>query len=111
MGSFMRAFPVRKLHKHLNKLLRRVSRGELSVLTRRGAPLLVVVPCDETILADGIGLDLAVRLFDEERISLGRAARLVGVSVSEMIDILGARGVAVIRANRETLAQELADFG
>jgi hypothetical protein len=33
------------------------------------------------------------------------------VSISEMIDILGTRGVAVMRPTEEELERELADFG
>ena len=37
-------------------------------------------------------------------------AELAGLSVSEMIDMLGRHGVAVIRTTDEDLERELADF-
>jgi predicted HTH domain antitoxin len=63
------------------------------------------------MFSDGLLTALAIKLFDDERISLGRAARLAGVSISEMVDILGAHGVAVMRPTEEELERELADFG
>jgi prevent-host-death family protein len=107
----MQIFTIRDLREHPGELLRRAEDGELSVVTRRGRPVFVAVPCDEALFSDGLGVALAIRLFDDERISLRQAARLADVSVSEMIDLLGRSGVAVIRSTAETLERELADFG
>lgn len=107
----MQIFTIRDLREHPGELLRRAEDGELSVVTRRGGPVFVAVPCDEALFSDGLGVALAIRLFDDERISLRQAARLADVSVSEMIDLLGRSGVAVIRSSAETLERELADFG
>jgi len=51
-----------------------------------------------------------IKLFDEERISLSHAAKLAGLSVSEMIDVLGQNGVAIIRPTEEDFERELVDF-
>ncbi|WP_374328326.1 type II toxin-antitoxin system prevent-host-death family antitoxin [Azonexus sp.] len=107
----MHIFTISNLREHAGELIRRAENGELSVVTRRGKPVFVAVSCDEALLSDGLGLALAIRLFDDERISLSQAARLADVSVSEMIDLLGRSGVAVIRSTAETLERELADFG
>ncbi|WP_028995710.1 UPF0175 family protein [Azonexus hydrophilus] len=107
----MHTFKIRNLRKHVGKLIRRAESGRFSLVTKRGVPLFVAVPCDEMLISDGLGTGLAIKLFVDERISLGRAARLVGVSISEMIDILGVLGVAVIRPSEEELDRELADFG
>jgi len=107
----MHTFTVRNLGKHVGKLIRRAENGKFSLVAKRGAPLFVAVPCDPMLLSEGLGTALAVKLFDDERISLCRAARLAGVSISEMVDILGRHGVAVMRPTEEELERELADFG
>lgn len=106
----MRTFTVRDLREHTGELIRRAGNGELSVITKHGMPVFIAVPFDETLLCEGVRAALAIKLFDEECISLGRAAKLAGLSVSEMIDMLGRHGVAVIRSTEVELERELADF-
>ena len=106
----MHTFTVRDLREHTGDLIRGAENGELSVVTKHGTPVFVAVPFDETLLREGVSVALAIKLFDEERISLGRAAKLAGLSVSEMIDTLGRHGIPVIRTTEEELERELGDF-
>ena len=106
----MHTFTVRDLRERTGELIRGAENGELSIITKHGTPVFVAVPFDETLLREGVGMALAIKLFDEERISLSRAARLAGLPVSEMIDMLGRHGVAVICTTDEDLERELGDF-
>jgi prevent-host-death family protein len=106
----MNIFSVHELCEHSGKLIRGAERGELSVITKHGTPVFVAVPFDETLLREGVGKALAIKLFDDESVSLGRAAKLAGLSVSAMVDMLGRHGVAVIRTTDEDLERELGDF-
>lgn len=106
----MHAFTFRDLRKRTGELIRSAESGELAIITRHGTPVFVAVPFDETLLREGVCAALAIKLFDEELISLSRAARMAGLSVSEMIGMLGKHGVAVIRTTAEDLERELADF-
>ena len=53
---------------------------------------------------------LAMHLFDQECISLGRAARMAGLSIMEMTDLLGRHGVAVLRTHADELQRSLLEF-
>lgn len=106
----MHTFTVRDLREHTGDLIRGAENGELSIVTKHGTPVFVAVPFDETLLREGVSVALAIKLFDEERISLGRAAKLAGLSASEMIDTLGRHGIPVIRTTEEELERELGDF-
>ena len=93
------------------QLLADARRGELTVVTTNGRPMMLAVP-----LADGAPMrtalvDLAAALFDREEISLGTAARIAGLSYSEMIDELGRRAIDTIRITPEELERELAAWG
>jgi predicted HTH domain antitoxin len=55
-------------------------------------------------------LELAVSLFDRGQIGIGIAARIAGLGISEFIDELGRRRIAVIRTTAEDLERELAAF-
>lgn len=106
----MHTFTVRDLREHTGDLIRSAENGELSIVTKHGTPVFVAVPFDEALLREGVSVALAIKLFDEERISLSRAARLARLSVSEMIDMLGQHGIPVIRTTEEDLERELGDF-
>lgn len=49
---------------------------------------------------------LVLSLFTEDRISSGKAARLLGISRIEFLDLLRARGIAYINYTPEELAEE-----
>ena len=52
-------------------------------------------------------VDLAAALFDCEQVSLGLAARIAGLSNSEMIDELGRRRIPVVRYSVKDLDPEI----
>lgn len=106
----MEIFTVRDLRERTGELIRGAEAGKLSVVTKHGMPVFIAVPFDDALLKEGVGVALVIHLFDEERISLSRAARMAGRSVSEMIDLLGAYGIPVIRPSAAELERELEDF-
>lgn len=86
-------------------------RGEAAIVTVSGEVLMMAVPLGKGgSFWPGLR-DLAATLFDREEISLGMAARMAGLSYSEMIDELGRREIAVIRLTPGELERELAAFG
>ena len=68
------------------------------------------MPFDEAMLKFGVRIALAVKLFDEETISLGKAAKLAGVSQNEFINHLGALKIPLARYGADELADEVAAF-
>lgn len=72
---------------------------------------MLAVPLSGGPAAREVRLEIAARLYDHEQISLGVAARIVGLSYSDMIDELGRRNIAVVRLEPRELERELAAFG
>jgi predicted HTH domain antitoxin len=106
----MHTFALGDLPEHTGELAREAEAGRLSVVTRDGEPIFVAVPFDETLRREGVNVALAVKLFDEEALSLGQAARLAGLSVPDLMDRLAELGIPVARPRPEELEQELAAF-
>lgn len=65
---------------------------------------------EETLLTKDVRVALAVRLFDDEVISIGMAANLAGMHQSEFIDHLGALKIPLVRYGKKELQQEMAAF-
>lgn len=106
----METFTVRDLRERTGDLIRGAEEGKLSVITKHGAPVFVAVPFDETLVREGITVALAVHLFDEEQISLGKAAQLAGMSRSDFTKHLAQMGIAVIRTTSAELEQDIVAF-
>jgi predicted HTH domain antitoxin len=66
---------------------------------------------NDTGTAKPFRLDLAVKLFDQEAISLGKASRLAGMPPAAFMDHLRSLGIPVARPAPGELEQELARFG
>lgn len=107
----MHTLTTEDLARQPQQLLDDAARGETSLVTRAGEPVLLAVPLGAGTNTREVRLELAARLYDSEQISLGVAARIAGLSYSEMIDALGARGIATIRLEPGELQRELAAFG
>jgi prevent-host-death family protein len=106
----MDTFTVRDLRERTGDLIRDAVEGKLSMVTRHGKPVFVAVPFDEALLRSGVHVVMAVKLFDEGHISLGKAARLADMSVAEFMEHLASLNIPVARPEPEELEQELAAF-
>lgn len=106
----MQTFTIRDLRDRTSELVREAEAGHLSIITKHGQPVFVAVPFDENLLKTGVNVALAVRLFDQEKISLGQAVKLAGMSHSEFIDLLGSLRIPVARPEPGELERELAAF-
>ncbi|MCC7100208.1 MAG: UPF0175 family protein [Rubrivivax sp.] len=107
----MHTLTAEDLARQPQRLLDGAARGEASLVTRAGEPVLLAVPLGAGVDTREVRLELAARLYERQQISLGVAARISGLSYSEMIDALGARGIATIRLEPGELERELAAFG
>lgn len=107
----MQTFNIRDLRDRTADLVCEAESGRLSVVTKHGQPVFLAVPFNETLLREGVAVALATRLFDEEAISLGKAARLAGMGVAEFMEHLGRLRIPVARPRAEELERELDAFG
>lgn len=107
----MDTFTVRDLRERTGELIRDAESGKLSVITKHGRPVFLAVPFDELLIREGIGLALAVRLFQQAEISIGKAARLAGMDRQQFMAELSRRGIAVTDHSESELEDELGQFG
>lgn len=107
----MDTLTVDEAAKQPTRIIHDVEKGEIALVTKDGRPLFIAVPVDEQLIKLGLPLALAIRLYEQETVSLGKAARIAAVSVSEFIDHLGARQIPVARYSPRELQEELAAFG
>jgi len=59
------------------------------------------------ISSDQARLLLSIKLYEDERISLGKAAEMAGYSKRAFMDVLSKEGISVINISPEDLDREL----
>jgi predicted HTH domain antitoxin len=106
----MKTFKTTEFPDHVDDLLRDAAAGKLSLVTKDGEPAFVAVPFTEDMLREGVAVALAVKLFDEDVLSLREGARMARLSLSEFMSACGARGVPVVRYPVSELEMELANI-
>ena len=103
----MESISVEQFLEHPDALLSGAQGGKIAVVTQDGEPVFMVVPMGAKLDSRNVRLELAVTLFDRERISIGVAARIAGLSIPELIDELGRRRISVVRYSGEEFAEEM----
>ena len=104
----MQSFTIRDLRDRTGDLVRIAESGQLSVVAKHGHPLFVAVPLDEHLLQDGVQVTLAIKLFQDNTISLGKAAKFAGLSKADFISHLGSAGIPAVDYPVAELDDELA---
>lgn len=104
----MDTFSIRDLRERTGDLVRGAKAGKLSIVTSHGRPVFVAVPLDEAMVREGLPVAMAIKLYEDEVVSLGKAARLAGVSIEEFIEKLGALGIPAVRYVPKELDDEIA---
>ena len=103
----MHTLTTEELNRQPQQLIDDAQRGEPAMVLRKGEPVFMSVPLGKGGASQAVRVEFAVNLYDREQISLGLAARIAGWSISELIDELGRRGMAVVRYDADDLTQEL----
>jgi predicted HTH domain antitoxin len=106
-GGGMGSIPVERFLEHPDRFLSEAQGGEIALVTQDGEPVFMAVPMGASLDARKVRLEIAVSLFDREQASIGVAAGIAGLAISEMIDELGRRRIPVVRYSKEEFAEEL----
>ncbi|MDF3054884.1 MAG: prevent-host-death family protein [Gammaproteobacteria bacterium] len=106
----MDTFTVRDLREHTGQLIHDAEAGKLSLITKHGRPIFLAVPFDEDMLKLGLQQAMAVKLFQENTLTLQKSAKLAGISLEAFIEKLGTLGIAAVDYSPTELQEELKDF-
>lgn len=103
----MEMFGIRDLRERSGDFSRTAEAGQLAIITKRDTPLMVGIPFTKELLEQGIGVNLAVHLFQNKLATLAKAARIANKPLAEFIQILGAMGVDVVDYDPDELDRDL----
>jgi predicted HTH domain antitoxin len=106
----MKALSIRELKNNPSAALRQAQADDLVVVMNRQQPQALLVDLARLGGADlaGVKFALAVTLFRQGQVSLGYAARVAGLSVSDLIERFGRMGIPIVTVDDRELDHELA---
>jgi hypothetical protein len=104
----MQFFGIRDLRNNIGAYAAEAEAGSMTVISRNGTPLTVNIPFDESLLMLGAHKALAVRLYEEQTLTLSKAARFASMSIEDFIALLGSIGISVMGYGSDELMCELA---
>ena len=105
----MQSFTIRDLRERTGDLSQAAEQGELSLVTRHGHPLFVGVPFNDNVVQHGVYVALAEQLFKSGSMSIGKAAKVSGMSLVAFTEHVSRLGISVVDYDPEELDAEL-DF-
>ena len=107
----MKAVNIRQLQSDPSAVLRMV-RTDVVVVTRRNRPEAALVHLDDDgILSEpGVRTALAVSLFKNDALPLGRAARLARMTLAGFIQHVSRLGIPVVKGDERSLREDLDDL-
>ncbi|MCJ8315065.1 MAG: UPF0175 family protein [Saccharospirillaceae bacterium] len=102
---------IRSLRENPGIISKYASAGELALITNRSKPISLTVPFTDALLTQGVSLNLAIKLFEDENITLLKASKIAGVPVETFIDALSLLGVVAVDYDVDELNAELDVIG
>ena len=107
----METFTIRDLRERTGDLVRNAENGQLAIVAKHGHPLFVALPLNEELLRSGVHVALAIKLFQDGAISLGKAAKLAALDYESFVDKLTSLGIPAVDYAPEELDTEVAVIG
>ena len=104
----MNAVSVRELGDNPSAALRAARQQPVVVLNRHKPEALLIHLNDESLFGErGVRLALATALFQEQHLSLGRAANFAEIELAEFIRHLGIQGIPVVSGTAKSVADDI----
>jgi predicted HTH domain antitoxin len=107
----MDTFTVRDLREHTGQLIHDAEIGKLSLITKHGRPVFLAVPFNEDLLELGLRTAMAIKLYQDETLTLEKSAKLADLSLEVFLEKLGSLGISAVNYSTHDLKKELKDFG
>ena len=104
----MQTFSIRDLRDRSGELTREAEEGRMSLVTKHGQPLFVSVPFTDAVMEHGARFALALQLYKQHDVSLGKAAQIAQMRYADFMFRAGRLGVPIVDYTAQELDDELA---
>lgn len=99
---------IKELKDNPAVLTRAAEEGELSILTKRGRPIGIMLPWSDEIMIKGYKEALSFEAYKDGLLTLSQLSQIIGKSKPQTLEILGKMNIAYIDHQKEEIDEELA---
>lgn len=103
----MDTYSIRDLRERPGEIVREAEQGHLSMVTKRGHPIFIAVPFDESLVTLGLNKYMSLCMLKEGHITLRQAAKIANLSIEEMISLAGLMNITLVDYPVEQLMEEV----
>ena len=103
----MHTYSVRDLREHTGALIQGAEDGKLALITKYSKPIFLAVPFNEVMIQNGLQIALAVEVYRENVVSLGKAAQIAQLSIEEFMEKLVAFDIPIVDYPADEIKEEL----
>lgn len=107
MENKIEVFSSRDLRINSGTLIRDAEKGNISIITKHGKPVIVTIPFDAQLLNTGLAKNLALHLFENDILTLAKASKIALVSIEEFLDLLNEAGIDCVDYPADELDNEM----
>ena len=107
----MKTIGVRALRENPGVLSQYADKGEFVLVTNRNKPISLSVPFSDELIESGVHINVAVILYEEDVLTLTKAAKLAGLPVEAFMKKLVSLGVVSVDQPVEELDSDLKNLG
>ena len=100
-------YTARDLRNRSGELLKHVTEGNISIITKHGKPSILAIPFDAHLLQHGIHRVIALHMVKSRQLTVAQAAKLAEMDLTSFIELLGASGIDAVDYSPDELAAEL----
>jgi len=93
----MKIIGVRALRENPGILSQSAWLGERLLLTNRNNPISLSIPFDEHLLSVGVHLDIALKLYEDNVLTLVKPSKVAGLSIEQFMEHLEALNIEVVK--------------
>jgi predicted HTH domain antitoxin len=107
----MKVFTITDLQRRTSQIVQTAEAGELSLIAEGERPIFLAMPFSQEVVELGLAQALAIKLYQENVLSMEKAAKLAGTTLEAFIERLSGLGTAAVDYPPVELHKELKDFG
>ena len=99
---------IKELKDNPSVLTKAAENGELSILTKRGKPIGIVLPWSDEIMIKGYKEALSFEAYKNGLLTLSQLSEIIKKEKAQTLEILGKMNISYIDHQKEEIDEELA---
>ena len=100
-------FSSRDLRIKSGLLIKYAEKGRISIITKHGKPVILTIPFNARLIESGLLKNLAIHLFENNIITLSKAAKIASISIEDFLELLKEAGIDSVNYPADELDNEM----